>query len=51
MIQYAETELVKFSEVRVGTQLANAPSIKLYENLGFRFLEGHYVFHLHAQSR
>ena len=35
-------------ELRVGTQLANLPSIRLYQNLGFAILESRYVMHLHV---
>jgi ribosomal protein S18 acetylase RimI-like enzyme len=33
--------------LRVGTQIANAPSLLLYETLGFRIVETHYVLHYH----
>ena len=33
--------------LRVGTQLANVPSIRLYETLGFRFVGAAHVLHLH----
>lgn len=31
----------------VGTQVANVPSVRLYEGLGFRFIGAHHVLHLH----
>lgn len=34
--------------LRVGTQIANAPSIRLYESLGFRAREAAYVLHAHV---
>jgi ribosomal protein S18 acetylase RimI-like enzyme len=34
--------------LRVGTQLANLPSLGLYETLGFRMASAAYVLHLHA---
>lgn len=34
--------------VRVGTQLANAPSIALYESLGYRLADAKYVLHYHG---
>ncbi len=33
---------------RVGTQVANVPSLRLYERLGFRCAETQYVFHRHV---
>ncbi len=34
--------------LRVGTQVANVRSIRLYESLGFRLVDARYVFHLHG---
>jgi ribosomal protein S18 acetylase RimI-like enzyme len=34
--------------LRVGTQLANLPSLGLYESLGFRISSASYVLHLHT---
>lgn len=36
-----------FSELQVGTQVGNIPSIRLYEKLGFRMIGSEYVFHFH----
>ena len=36
------------SRIRVGTQVANTPSIRLYESLGFRLVGSQYVLHLHS---
>ena len=47
MIAYAEFSLGCFSSMRVGTQLANVPSIRLYEKIGFRVCMSNYVFHYH----
>jgi ribosomal protein S18 acetylase RimI-like enzyme len=33
--------------LRVGTQIANTPSLRLYETLGFRITATHYVLHYH----
>ncbi len=33
--------------LRVGTQIANTGSLRLYESLGFRIAETHYVLHYH----
>ena len=35
---------------RVGTQLVNAPSLHLYQSLGYRIIESTYVFHFHGAS-
>jgi RimJ/RimL family protein N-acetyltransferase len=32
----------------VGTQVANLPSVRCYERLGFRLSSSSYVLHLHA---
>jgi ribosomal protein S18 acetylase RimI-like enzyme len=34
--------------LRVGTQIANVPSLRLYEKLGFRIVSASYVLHLHV---
>ena len=47
MIRFAETALKGFEAMAVGTQLANVPSIRLYEKLGFRLDSSSYVFHYH----
>ena len=36
-------------EIRVGTQIANAPSLRLYENCGFRVCSSVFVLHRHTQ--
>lgn len=36
------------SKIRVGTQVANTPSIRLYESLGFRLMASQYVLHFHG---
>jgi hypothetical protein len=33
--------------MRVGTQIANIPSLRLYERLGFTMAESAYVLHAH----
>lgn len=33
--------------MRVGTQIANTPSLRLYQALGFRIVASHYVLHYH----
>ena len=47
MIAYAEAECGDFARIRVGTQVANVPSIRLYEKMGFRLTDAQYVFHYH----
>ena len=48
MIMYSQDCYKDLSFIRVGTQLVNRPSINLYENLFFRFIEAKYVFHYHS---
>jgi ribosomal protein S18 acetylase RimI-like enzyme len=38
----------KASTMKVGTQAANVPSIRLYESMGFRLCEAQYVLHYHG---
>jgi ribosomal protein S18 acetylase RimI-like enzyme len=47
LISYAEVNCSRFDTIRVGTQIANIPSIRFYENLGFRVSGAQYVFHYH----
>jgi ribosomal protein S18 acetylase RimI-like enzyme len=47
MITYAESQCHGCSRIKVGTQLANIPSIRLYEKIGFRMCMSKYVFHYH----
>lgn len=47
MIAYAESQCHGFAQIRVGTQLANIPSIRLYEAMGFKVATADYVFHYH----
>ena len=35
--------------ILVGTQVANIPSVRLYEKLGFRLIASQYVLHMHKQ--
>lgn len=48
MIAFAEANCGEFTHIRVGTQIANVPSMRLYEKIGFRVAEAHYVFHYHG---
>lgn len=38
----------RYDALRVGTQVANVPSIRLYEKLGFRLEQSRYVMHMHG---
>jgi ribosomal protein S18 acetylase RimI-like enzyme len=46
MIRYAENHTNK-SRILVGTQVANVPSVRLYQKLGFRMRSSQYIFHYH----
>ena len=46
MIHFVESEFAS-SRIAVGTQVANLPSVRLYEKLGFRLAHAQYVFHFH----
>lgn len=47
MIAFASANCAPNSPILVGTQLANVPSVTLYENLGFRLISSNHVFHCH----
>jgi hypothetical protein len=34
--------------VKVGTQIANVPSLNVYTSLGFKITSSHYVFHMNT---
>jgi len=48
MIQFAKFN-IECSVIKVGTQIANLPSIKLYQKIGFLFSGSDYVFHYHSK--
>jgi ribosomal protein S18 acetylase RimI-like enzyme len=50
MIAAAEREFGARRRFRVGTQLTNAPSIRLYESVGFRFASASHTLHLHREG-
>lgn len=50
LIDYAEIQCGDFDMIRVGTQIANASSIRFYEKQGFRVVESSYVFHFHGKD-
>ena len=49
MIAFARRKLPR-PETRVGTQVANIASLRLYDKLGFRAVDAKYVFHFHSES-
>lgn len=49
MIAYAESRCRADSRLLVGTQVANLPSIRLYQKLGFTVCASQYVFHYHRR--
>jgi ribosomal protein S18 acetylase RimI-like enzyme len=49
LIQYCVDSCENVQIVKVGTQLANRSSIRLYERIGFRFEDASYVFHFHTR--
>jgi ribosomal protein S18 acetylase RimI-like enzyme len=54
MITFAESlaldQTLNVKKLVVGTQLANQPSISLYEKLGFRLCHSEYIFHYHSSK-
>jgi GNAT superfamily N-acetyltransferase len=51
MIAYAAIScLGRDAELKVGTQLANSTSLRLYTKLGFQVSQATHVFHLHAED-
>ena len=48
MIKFANSN-IKRPSIKVGTQIQNLPSIKLYKKLGFVLTQSDYVFHYHSQ--
>jgi nucleoside-diphosphate-sugar epimerase/ribosomal protein S18 acetylase RimI-like enzyme len=46
IIAFIESEFAP-ATIAVGTQVANLPSVRLYEKLGFRLAGAQYVFHFH----
>lgn len=50
MIARFAEHYAKASELMVGTQVANVPSIRMYESMGFRLKSSQYVLHLHVKD-
>lgn len=51
MIKYAESQFNFSDDIQVGTQLTNAPSIRLYTSLEFRPTSIEYVMHYHGEIK
>ncbi len=52
MIAFTESHYAKeCSKIRVGTQISNVPSIKLYQKLGFEICSSQYIFHFHNRPQ
>ncbi|MDO8748060.1 MAG: GNAT family N-acetyltransferase [Candidatus Omnitrophota bacterium] len=49
MISFTENNFKGKKLLRVGTQIANIPSLRLYEKAGFRVKESSYIFHYHNE--
>jgi len=47
MISYAVRQLGGISAVRVGTQIANIPAMRMYMRMGFSVSDAQYVLHCH----
>jgi GNAT superfamily N-acetyltransferase len=47
MIEFAQHHLEQFETIQVGTQIANIPSMRVYDSLGFKIVSADYIFHLH----
>ncbi len=51
MIACAQRQLSNLAAIRVGTQAANIPAMRMYERLGFRLMAAHHVFHYHGPEQ
>jgi ribosomal protein S18 acetylase RimI-like enzyme len=51
MCSFAESEIAGAMEIQAGTQLANGPSVRFYQGMGYRLEGATYVFHLHGGGR
>ena len=47
MIAFAASTLTQFRTMLVATQIANIPSMRLYERIGFRLVGAQYILHSH----
>jgi len=48
MLDFANKMIPGINYVKVGTQIANVPSLRVYNSLGFKIKCSHYVFHLNT---
>jgi len=48
MISWASQHCLPHANLRVGTQISNVPSIRLYEGMGFHTESANYVLHQHG---
>jgi ribosomal protein S18 acetylase RimI-like enzyme len=48
MVAFAEAAFPEAQRIVVGTQIANTPSVRCYEGLGFRLSASAYVLHCHG---
>jgi len=51
MIAWAQRQFSNLAAIRVGTQAANIPAMRMYERLGFRLIAAHHVFHYHGPEQ
>ena len=47
MISFAESKFKELKNIFVGTQIANTPSMRFYEKIGFRIDRCQHSFHYH----
>ena len=47
MIRFSSSAFGHTSVMRVGTQIANTVSLRVYQGMGFRIVSSGYVFHHH----
>jgi ribosomal protein S18 acetylase RimI-like enzyme len=47
MIAFAASTFTQFHTMLVATQIANIPSMRLYEGIGFRIVGAQYILHRH----
>lgn len=50
LIAFAEDHCAYSQMIQVGTQVSNLPSIRFYEQLGFKMIQTNYVFHYHSMG-
>ena len=50
MIAFAAQALPQFKTMRVGTQVANTSSVRLYEAIGFRLTGAQHILHCHRPT-